>query len=365
VKADPLKILLIRLRLIGDVVLTTPAVQAVRRAWPDARISYLVEPLAAPVVLSNPHLDEVIVAPLTRGVRRWRDDLALAARLRRAHFDIVVDFHGGPRSSWLTWASGARRRVGYTVTGRSWMYTTRVFRPRTHRRRHSVENQWDLLRAIVPGIAAPTPLHDAAEMSASPEAGRRVDARLDREGIGHEHAIVVVHVGAGNEYRRWPESAFADVVLALVQADGNRRIILTSGPAQADTAARVVERVRVHNAAAASAIVSWCDLGLADLRHLVERASLFVGGDSGPAHIASTTETPMVVIFGPTLPEVWGPWRDPSRVTEIVDTGALPCRPCDQRVCEPGDFRCLRALPAAAVVAAAERAIRRHAERRK
>ena len=67
--------------------------------------------------------------------------------------------------------------------------------------------------------------------------------------------------------------------------------------------------------------------------------------------------TPMVVIFGPTTPEVWGPWRDPALPTEIVDAGALPCRPCDQRVCEPGDFRCLRGIGPDAVVAAAMRAL--------
>jgi ADP-heptose:LPS heptosyltransferase len=91
------------------------------------------------------------------------------------------------------------------------------------------------------------------------------------------------------------------------------------------------------------------------LRGLVARAQLFLGGDSGPAHVASTTAVPMVVLFGPTTPEVWGPWRPDGAATTVVDAGPLACRPCDQRVCEPGDFRCLRGIDAAAVAAAARR----------
>jgi len=86
--------------------------------YPEARLTYLVEPQAAPVVEANPHLDDVIVAPLPGGLARWRADVALGLRLRRERFDIVVDFHGGPRSSWLTLATGAPVRVGYAVQGR-------------------------------------------------------------------------------------------------------------------------------------------------------------------------------------------------------------------------------------------------------
>src|SRR5579872_2105693 len=93
------RILLVRLRQIGDVVFTTPAVHALRRAFPHAHIAYLVEPAAAPVVRHNPHLDDVIVAPRGRGVRGFLSDLTLARRLRAARYDMAIDFHGGPRAS--------------------------------------------------------------------------------------------------------------------------------------------------------------------------------------------------------------------------------------------------------------------------
>ena len=125
-----MKILLVRLRLIGDVVFTTPAIRALRRHYPDAHIAYIVEEEAAPVVIGNPHLDEVIVACSRHAPGRLRADVSLIRQLRHARYDLAIDFHGGPRSSLLTWASGARARIGYEVIGRSWMYTTRVPRPR-------------------------------------------------------------------------------------------------------------------------------------------------------------------------------------------------------------------------------------------
>ena len=115
---EPLRVLLIRLRLIGDVVFTTPAVAAIKRRFPEARISYLVEAAAAPVVRHHPALDEVIVIERPRGVARWQYDLRLARELRSRRFDLVIDFHGGPRSSVLTWATRAPQRIGYDLPGR-------------------------------------------------------------------------------------------------------------------------------------------------------------------------------------------------------------------------------------------------------
>lgn len=350
----PLKILLIRLRLIGDVVLTTPVISALRRARPDAHLSYLVEPLAAPVVTGNRHLDDVIVAPLRSGTSRLRYDGALAWRLRQARFDVAIDFHGGPRSSWLALASAAPVRVGYTVPGRSWMYTRRVPRPRGYRPRHSVENQWDLVAALDPGLPRPTPVTDPVEMAEDAVATATVRARLAEAGVGTDAAVIVMHVGAGNEFRRWPETSFAEVGAGLVSDRPNRRIILTTGPAQA-SAAEAVRAAMLSLGVPARSVHVMCDLDLASLRSLVGLARLFVGGDSGPAHVAATTPVPMVVVYGPTTPAIWGPWRPPHLITEFVQVD-VACRPCDQRRCEPGDYRCLTWSRPADVLAAAERA---------
>jgi len=349
-------ILLIRPRLIGDVVFTTPAVRAVRRRFPDAWISYLVEPEAAAVVQANPNLNEIIVAPRRGGWHRVPADLALARRLRARRFDLVIDFHGGPRSSWLAWATGAPQRIGYDVAGRGWMYTTRVHRPKHLRPRHSVQNQWDLLAPL--GIDPPDPRRDATEMAEDATAAEAVDARLAEAGIRASHQLVVIHVSAGNPFRRWPAVAFVELAVGLVRNDPARRIAVTSGPSDAAARQDIIEAVR-RQFARPDAILDCGEFDLGELRSLLARAALYIGGDSGPLHIASTTPVAIVGIYGPTLPVRSQPWRDPALISEAVDCGALPCRPCEQRHCVPGDYRCLTGIEPAAVLAAAERALER------
>ena len=351
-----MQILLVRLRLIGDVVFTTPAIRALRRHYPDARVTYLVEAQAAPVVRGNPHLDEVMVVRRSRGVTRIIDDWRLGRTLARRRFDLVIDFHGGPRGSWLTWLTGARQRVGYTVAGRSWMYTQAVERTRELRPRHSVENQWDLLAAL--GIAPPTPVDDPLEMAEDAAARASVDARLAAAGLRPDTPLVVMHVSAGNPFRRWPATSFAAVAAGLVGADSSRAVVLTSGPSESEAAEQVGRAARaLAGPALAERILRIGEFDLVELRALIGHAALYIGGDSGPLHIAGTTRTPVVGLFGPTLAVRSLPWRDPAVPALGVEPGPLACRPCDQRACVPGDFRCLTATPPERVIDAAERAL--------
>jgi heptosyltransferase I len=351
-----MKILLVRLRLIGDVVFTTPAIRAVRRRFPEARITYLVEADAAPVVSGNPHVDEVLVAQRSSGMRRIADDLRLGRQLARRKFDLVIDFHGGPRGSWLTWLTGARRRIGYEVAGRTWMYTDAVARPRALRPRHSVENQWDLLAAL--DIAPPTRSGDPVEMADDAGARDRVERRLQAAGIAQATPVIVVHVSAGNPFRRWPAESFAELAADLVRAEPSRAVVFTSGPSEAHAAEAIGARARQRaGAALASRILRAGEFDLAELRALVARAALYIGGDSGPLHVAGTTRTPVVGLFGPTLAVRSMPWRDPEVPAVAVEPEPLACRPCDQRTCVPGDFRCLTWTTAARVLEAAERAL--------
>jgi len=350
-----MQILLVRLRLIGDVVFTTPAIRALRRHYPNARLTYLVEAQAAPVVRGNPHLDEVMVVRRSRGWTRIADDWRLGRALARRRFDLVIDFHGGPRGSWITWLTGARQRLGYTVAGRSWMYTQAVERPRELRPRHSVENQWDLLAAL--GIPPPTPADDPIEMAEDPAARASVDARLAQAGLGPDTPLIVMHVSAGNPFRRWPAASFAAVAAGLVAADASRAVVLTSGPSESEAAEAVGHAARILAGPAAERILGIGEFDLAELRALIGGASLYIGGDSGPLHIAGTTATPVVGLFGPTLAVRSLPWRDPAVPALGVEPGPLSCRPCDQRTCVPGDFRCLTQTPPERVIEAAERAL--------
>ena len=329
--------------------------RALRRAYPAARLSYVVEETAALILRNNPHLDEVIVVPRSRGLRRIREDLALARRLRRERFDVAIDLHGGPRSAWLTWCSGAPERIGYEIQGRRWMYTRR----RKLRPRHSVENQWDLLEAI-PGWtgAPPSPERDAVEIALDPAADARMAARLREAGLEDADRLIVLHVSAGNPFRRWPEANFVETAVALVQAGADRRVALSSGPSDRAAATRIGAAVRDRLGPLACRALDLGEFDLAELRALIGRSRLFIGGDTGPLHLAAATTTPIVGIYGPTLAARSAPWRGPAARTLSVELEDLPCRPCDQRVCAPGDYRCLTTLTSARVIRAAEEALR-------
>jgi lipopolysaccharide heptosyltransferase II len=348
-----MRILIVRLRQIGDVVFTTPAVAALRHRFPDAHLTYLVEPAAAPVVAGNPHLDDVIVAPRRGGIAGIVADVSLGLRLRRARYDLAIDFHGGPRASLLTLMSGAPMRIGYNVVARRWMYTKVVERPRELRRRHSVENQWDLLTAL--DMASPTPAANPVEMPADRDATRTVDERLAAAGVSPDEELAVIHVSASSPFRRWPLPSFVETVATLAAQTG-RRVIITSGPSERDAANSIINDAREKLPAGARHRVLGCgDFSLAELRALLDRSALYIGGDSGPLHLAATTRVPIVAIFGPTPSERSAPWRDPALLAELIEIDGLPCRPCDQRVCAPGDFRCLTRIEAPRVIAAAER----------
>jgi len=351
------RILLVRLRQIGDVIFTTPAVRALRQRFPDARITYVVEPAAASIVARNPHITDVVVAPKRPAPVQLVADLELARALRSAHYDLAIDFHGGPRSSLLTWLSGAPVRIGYQIPGRSWMYTRRIDRPRALRPRHSVDNQWDLLRAL--GFPDPDRSTFPVEMIVDANAARAVDDRLAQAGITKTDRLIVVHVSAGNPFRQWPIDSFVTLVRTLAAAQPSRSIVVTSGPSDADAAGRVIASARggLDNGSR-DRVIACGDFSLAELRALLDRSSLYIGGDSGPLHVAATSRVPVVGLYGPTLPARSAPWRDPQWGAEAVEVSDLPCRPCDQRVCAPGDFRCLTWIRPEQVVEAAERALR-------
>jgi predicted lipopolysaccharide heptosyltransferase III len=354
-----LTILLIRLRLIGDVVFTTPVIGALRRRYPDARILYLAEESAAPVVAAHPDLSSVVTIRHSRGLQRLRDDFRLARRLRGERIDLVVDLHGGPRSALLTWATRAPVRVGYDVPGRAWMYTHVVHRPRAYRPRHAVVNQWDLLAAVDPGLAEfPDRTRDRVTMFVPADVGGQTRRALLDRGIGDDTRLVILHVSAGNPFRRWPESSFATVAAALASRPHNCTVMVTAGPSDRQAASRVIADARRHADVDPAQIVDVEHLSLWQLRAACDRASLYIGGDSGPMHIAATSDVPIVALYGPTMAERSEPWRPASIPTVNVDAGPLPCRPCSQRVCTPGDFRCLTNLGPSAVVAAATALLR-------
>ena len=337
--------LVIRLGAVGDVVRTLPAASALRAGYPDAQLSWLVEPASASVVEAQPWVDEVLVFPrdalrarLTRGRlgRLSRETRVFLESLRARRFQLVVDFHSILRSGLLARLCGAPRRVAYARPyGRegAWLFATDRARLRP-RRASRFERNAALVRFL--GVSAPAaarPLHVGAE------ALERMEKAL-----GPGPAPVVLHPGTSpsTAHKRYPVAGYARVARSLVEEHG-QRVVVTVGPARDDrrAASALVE------AAGGGVALAPSTPGLGDLAALFARSRLYVGGDTGPMHVAALVGTPVVQLLGPTDPVENAPYPGtPSRTVRV----AVGCNPC-RRGCAAAT--CMRVIPPERILEAA------------
>ena len=320
--------------------MTTPAVTAIKRALPAASIAYVIEEPFRRLVEGNPYIDRVLAIPAKQGTA---DFARFVRELRRETYDMVIDFHGGPRASRIAWLARAKSKAGYRLKYKAWIYDVRVPRSAEGGHIHSVENHLNLVRAL--GMAAEGP----APPLLLPEATAAEKAKIDRvwaEGGLGGAKIAVVHIGAGNEFRDWGEKNLAALARRLAAVPGVR-VVLAGAERDRPRAARIAA---AREEAGAASIVSLAgEINLIELREVIARAALFVGADSGPMHIAAATPTPIVALFGPTLPDHFAPWRAEATIV----AKELACRPCKQRECVTRDFRCLHSITVDEVLAAA------------
>ena len=182
--------------------------------------------------------------------------------------------------------------------------------------------------------------------------------RLDDAGVAGDAPLAVLHVSAGNPFRRWPADRFAALAAALATWPDPLHVVITSGPSEAEAASRVAAEARRLAGRDDGRVVRCGEFDLEDLAALVARAQLYIGGDSGPLHVAATTTTPVVALFGPTLPARSLPWRDRPAVRGGRGRAArLPAVPSAHL--RPGDFRCLTGITVPMVLDACRRALGR------
>jgi heptosyltransferase-1 len=309
----------IRLRLLGDIVFTLPAVQLFRERFPAARLHYVVEERFREIAELIPGVDRVIVVPGRRGLADIWD---FRRQVQALGVGLVVDMHSGPGAALLTRASGARVRVGYRTANRNWAYNRLVERFDPARPAHSVSNQARLLEAV--GVdARALPPYPPIATGAFPASGRLAPLR-------ELHPQVVLHLGAGNRFRDWGEENFAALVQRL-SAERIHVVLFGSSLAEQARAARLGRLAGVHDLSG--------PLTVRELLALIAAADCYVGADSGPLHLASLTATPLVALYGPNRTEVSGPWR--REAVTIVETD-MPCRPCSQRSCKYDTIPCMR-----------------------
>ncbi|OGD26282.1 MAG: hypothetical protein A2028_04100 [Candidatus Aminicenantes bacterium RBG_19FT_COMBO_59_29] len=307
--------------------MTTPAVAALKRALPQASLTYVVEEPYHRLIGGNPDIDEIILIPPHQGILSFP---GFIRRVRREKYDLVIDFHGGPRASRIAWLSRARLKVGYELKHKGFIYDIRVPRHREGAPVHSVENHLNLVRAA--GIEVHEPWPRLNFPAAGKEETERIDKLWADRGLAGAK-VVVLHVGAGNAFRDWGHQKLGGLAGRLAGLLGVRVILIGS----ALDAPRAEE---IRKISPKSVLSLAGELNLAELREVIGRAALFIGPDSGPMHIAATTLTPIVALFGPTLPANFSPWQ--ARATLLEKP--LDCRPCKQRKCRTEDFRCLELI---------------------
>jgi heptosyltransferase-1 len=320
--------------------MTTPSIRALRTSFPQAALTYLVEEPYRELVEGIPDLDDVIVLPRRLTVRDFLG--RMGALRRRGAFDILIDFHGGPRAFWITLFSKARLKIGHRLKFKHMFYDIALPRNPGTEGGHSVEDHFSLVRAA--GVeAADIPRTHIAP--ALPEEKARVDRLLDTSLPGNRR-IIVLHVGAGNRFRDWGRDNLKELVARILELP--RTAVALIGGAEDSVTSRFLT-------SPPSELI--CDLtgrlNLREVRDLITRAALFVGPDSGPMHIASTTDTPIVAYFGPTLPAHFAPWKAQALLLE----NEQECRPCRQRECPQGDIRCLQDITPEDVFQAVKRVI--------
>ena len=298
------RILIIRLSAIGDVVRVLPALQALRLQYPHAQIDWLVEPKSRDIVEGHPALDRCLVFARGGG---WKENLRAfldaRAEIRQARYDVALDFHGGFKSGLLAWSTGARRRCGFARPRSkelNWLFVNERVRLPDPRMNRLDENS-----ALARHAGAEH--HDLDAPIAVPEETEEAISNYIEYRFHGGKPLVAVHAPVERAEKQWPLRHFASLC-DLLLADGRYDVLLTWGPGQRPVAEEVQKLARRHPEIAPET---------PDLKHLaalLREAVLYVGGDTGPLHIAAAMGTPAVSIFGGTDPAKHAPLHTPGHV---------------------------------------------------
>jgi lipopolysaccharide heptosyltransferase II len=335
------------MKFIGDVVLTTPIIASVRKAFPDAYIAYLAEHHAASLLEHNPALNEIIGFDFSRPT--LIEQTRIGFLLRRRRFDLAIDLFGNPRSALLTFLSGARVRVGPLRKGRGALYTIQVSDDGTPKTAIAFHNQY--LHAVgIPPVATKTSIVLSDD--------ERREARIYLEWLDRETApidfsrpLIGIHPGATWPAKKWLPGYFGDLIDRL-RAKLGAQVIVFGGPKEDD----VVRDVMSHSTAEVKIVRG---LPLRQLGAIIAMCRVFIANDAGPMHIAAAVGTPTIGLFGPGEENIWFPY--PASEGHRALRHDVPCHPCHLDVCNregDGYMECMKRLSVEEVLEAAERTLR-------
>ena len=298
------RILVVRLSAIGDVVRVLPALHGLRTVHPNGQIDWAVERKSAGILEGHPHLDNLLVFERPpKAVEAATAFWAFCRQIRARRYDIVIDFHGILKSGLITAFSGAPERYGFARPRSqegSYLFTNKRVKLFANDLNRIEEN---LL--LVESLGVRRPSLDVT-IPVPPDVSDEVDTFFERTFDGGKR-VVAMHVPVDRPEKQWPIEYFAELSDMLL-ADGRFEVMLTWGPGQFGVVEKVLGKTR-HKPLVAPEMPD-----LAHYAWLAHRADLYVGGDTGPMHIASAMGTPVVALFGGTDPAKHAPLRKPYEV---------------------------------------------------
>jgi heptosyltransferase-1 len=316
------KILLIKLRSIGDVVYNTAVYEPIKKKWPDAHLTVVVEPPALDVVKYHPDIDEVLC--FSKG--SFRDQARFYFGLFKARYDIAIDMHAGPRGAMMCFLSQARFRVGRKNVRRAFLYNVKLSLKDFHPQ-FPIDYQTGLVRKMGVEIENPAPRITIAESSR--ENARRL---LEEKGINEGDEYCIIHPGTPRLYDQWQIEKFARLV-EIFSSDFGVKVILTCGPGQehqVNDIRKCLDNIQTYP----------IFTGLQELGVITEKAKFVVCHDGGYMHIASVLGAPVVALYGLTNQNIWKPYGNKSSVI----CKEIECRPCNhqtmKQVCREGTPEC-------------------------
>jgi heptosyltransferase II len=340
-----MKIVVFCPNLIGDTVMATPAFRALRRQFPDARLTGVVRPSVAPTLDGTAWFDELILFH-HRSARRGQRTTAIVNQLRHGRHDVAILLPNSFRAAWLAWLAGIPRRIGYSRYGRGLLLTDALQPPRDPA-----------------GILRPVPIveyylaltrvlgcrHDSLqlELATTPDDEQAADRAWTKLGLPSSKPVVCLNTGgAFGPAKSWPTTSFAALARRLADELGVSVLVLC-GPAERE-AAREITSLSNH-----PLVVSLADeeLSLGLSKACVRRSALLVSTDSGPRHFAAAFRVPVITLFGPTH-IAWTRTYHP-RALHLFQP--VPCGPCQKSICPEGHHRCMRELDPEKVYVAATR----------
>jgi len=294
-----MKILLIQLRRLGDLILTTPAISALREHLPAAQIALAVSGESAPLLPAIQGLRQTFLTK--RGVR----DLSAWMEIRRAGFDCVVDFTRNDRSAWLTFLSGAPKRIvsdRLKIKSKIRLRFYNEFVDCAMKQMHTADYYLALLQPLGISATANDPLLEL------PAAAQQLASSIIADQIRHQ-PFVIFHPGSARVEKFWEPERWADII-EFAAKELDLFPVLSGGSTELERAHLTAIREKLHT----TVLDLSGQLDLLSLAALIEYARLLVTVDSAPMHLASAAGTPQVILFGPTNPFHWRPRKSPAAI---------------------------------------------------